>query len=65
MIVDFSKMSNSQHVLTTGQSGKLGSVHYKDQAELYLSGKYHTAWMDRSGIEHHATGILVLSPKEK
>jgi len=65
MIVDFSNMSNSQHVLPTGESGQLGSAHYKDQVDLYLSGKYHPAWMERSDIEKHATGTLLLTPKKE
>ena len=65
MIVDFSNMSNSQHVLPTGESGQLGSAHYKDQVGLYLSGKYHPAWMERSDIKKHATGTLLLTPKKE
>jgi len=65
MIIDFSNMSNSQHVLPTGESGQLGSAHYKDQVGLYLSGKYHPAWMERSDIEKQATGTLLLTPKKE
>jgi len=64
MIVDFSNMSNSQHVLPTGESGQLSSAHYKDQVGLYLRGKYHPAWLERSDIENHAKGILLLKPKK-
>jgi penicillin amidase len=65
MIVDFSDMSNSQHVLPTGESGQIGSAHFEDQVGLYLSGKYHPAWMERSDIEKHATGTLFLRPTEE
>lgn len=65
MIVDFSDMSNSQHVLPTGESGQLGSTHYKDQVELYLSGQYHPAWIERSDIEKHAEATLILTPKKE
>ena len=65
MIVDFSNMNNSLHVLPTGESGQLGSAHYKDQVDLYLSGNYHPAWRERSDIEKHATGTLLLIPKRE
>jgi penicillin amidase len=58
-------MSNSRHVLPTGESGQLGSAHYKDQVELYLSGKYRPAWIDRSEIENHAAAKLLLTPKKE
>ena len=64
MIVDFSNMNNSQHVLPTGQSGQIGSAHYKDQVGLYLNGKYRPAWMERSDIEKNAKGKLLLKPTE-
>ena len=63
MIVDFSNMSVANHVLPTGESGQLGSGHYKDQIELYLSGKYHPAWMERADIEKNAKETLILQPK--
>jgi penicillin amidase len=63
MIVDFSNMNGSLHVLPTGESGHLRSPHHRDQIELYLSGKYHPAWMDREDIETHSEGTLVLKPK--
>jgi penicillin G amidase len=65
MIVDFSDMGNAQHVLPTGESGQLGSAHYKDQADLYLNGRYHPAWMERSEIEKHAEATLILTPKKE
>ena len=63
MIVDFSHMSVSQHVLPTGESGQLGSPHYKDQIDLYLSGRYRHAWLERKDVEKHARNTLILKPK--
>jgi len=62
MIVDFSNMDVSQHVLPTGESGLLGSPHYKDQIELYLSGRYRPAWLERPDVEKHAKETLTLKP---
>jgi penicillin amidase len=60
MIVDFSNIQRSLHVLPTGQSGHLKSDHYKDQIPLYLSGKYHLAWTNRADVEEHKKEVLIL-----
>ncbi len=63
MIVDFADMRVAHHVLPTGESGQLGSAHYQDQLNLYLDGKYHPAWLERSDIEKHDRGKLTLKPR--
>jgi penicillin amidase len=65
MIIDLSNMAEALHVLPTGESGHLKSPHYKDQIELYLEGRYHTAWIDRAEIEKNSERILILRPKTK
>jgi len=65
MIVDFSNMHKSLHVLPTGESGHLKSPHHKDQIELYLGGRYHTAWTNRVDVEKNSEAILILRPKAK
>ena len=39
-VIDFSDVENSLSILPTGQSGNVFSKHYKDQAQLYLDGKF-------------------------
>lgn len=63
MIIDFSNIGGSLHVLPTGESGNLKSPHYKDQITSYLGGRYHNAWMDRREIEKNSEAILILKPK--
>jgi penicillin amidase len=63
LIVDLSNMDDSLHCLPTGESGNLGSPHYRDQIDLYLNGEYHPAWTDRKGLEKHSEGTLILKPK--
>ena len=63
MIVDMSDTSEALHVLPTGESGLLGSPHYKDQIELYLGGQYHPLRMNREEVEKRNEGTLVLKPK--
>ena len=65
MIVDLSNMGGALHVLPTGESGHLKSPHYRDQIDLYLSGKYHPAWTNRADVEKNSEGILILRPKTK
>ena len=49
-VVDFSNLNETQQIIPTGQSGLYNSPHYKDQADLYHSGKYRTTWFDESHI---------------
>ncbi len=63
IIVDLSNMEGSCRVLPTGESGHLGSPHYKDQTELYLSGRYHPEWTDRREAEKNSEAKLILRPK--
>ncbi|MBW1735229.1 MAG: penicillin acylase family protein [Deltaproteobacteria bacterium] len=62
MIVDFSDMAASLHVLPTGQSGQLKSPNYRDQIPLYLSGRYHPVWIGAGEAEKQSRGILTLKP---
>ncbi len=63
MIVDFSDMDGSLHVLPTGESGQLKSPNYQDQIPLYLSGRYHPSWTDRRKAEKNSRGTLTLKPR--
>lgn len=62
MIVDLADPLAARHVLPTGESGLLGSPHYRDQVELYLAGTDRPMHMERSAVEAGARGRLVLSP---
>ncbi len=61
-LVDFCDLNNSLSVITSGQSGHPLSEHYRDQASLWLEGKYHRSVMDRVEIEQTAVAHLVLTP---
>jgi len=63
MIVDLSNVDVSLRVLPTGESGHLGSPHYRDQIDLYLKGQYHPDWTDRREVEKHSEAVLVLKPE--
>jgi penicillin amidase len=63
IIVDLSDMNRCLRVLPTGESGHRGSRHHKDQVPLYLSGRYHPDWIDRSEVEKHSEAVLILKPE--
>ena len=62
-IVDFSDLENSLIVLSTGQSGFLGSPHRTDMADMLLEGTYIPWYMDRENFEDTAEGVITFSPK--
>ncbi len=64
-IVDFSDIENSVSILPTGQSGNPFSPHYRDQAELFIQGKFRKMMMNKEEIMTTSTSLLQFSPKGK
>lgn len=62
-VIDFSDVENSVSILPTGQSGNPFSPHYKDQADLFINGKFRKMMMNKEEIQK-STEILIFSPKE-
>jgi penicillin amidase len=44
-VIDMAHPDSSWNVLPTGQSGNPISKHYKDQADVYYTGKLRPQWM--------------------
>jgi penicillin amidase len=61
-IIDFSDIENSQSILPTGQSGNPMSKHYKDQAAMYVDGKFRKMKLNKAEIIRTSTK-LVFKPK--
>jgi penicillin G amidase len=61
-VIDFSDIENSESILPTGQSGNPFSVHYKDQAKMYIKGQFRPMLMNKKAILK-SKDRLVLSPK--
>ena len=59
-IIDFSDIENSVSILPTGQSGNPFSKHYKDQAEMYASGKFRKMKMNKAEIIRTSTKLVFL-----
>ncbi len=59
-LIDFADLDNALSIIPTGQSGRIMSDHYDDQAPLYNTGKYRKQMMNRNEIIENAEGKLVL-----
>ena len=62
-IVDFSDVENSLAIVPTGQSGRVFSNHYKDQAKKYLNGEFVKMTLNEADIQK-SENILILKAKE-
>ncbi len=61
-IVDFSDIENSLSILPTGQSGNPFSVHYKDQAGMYVDGKFRKMLLNKAEITRPSNSLLIFKP---
>ncbi len=57
-IIDFSDIENSWSILPTGQSGNPLSPHYKDQAEMYNTGKFRKMKLNKADIIKTSTKLI-------
>ena len=60
LIVDLDNFDNSVSVLPTGQSGQPMDDHYRDQAPLWLTGRYHPMITDTVKIVRSRWDLLRL-----
>jgi penicillin amidase len=64
-IIDFSDIENSWSILPTGQSGNPMSPHYKDQAEMYITGKFRKMKLNKAEIISSSTKLVFIPNKNK
>ena len=62
-IIDFSDIENSVSILPTGNSGNVFSPFFKDQAKMFINGKFRKMKLNKEEIERVSTK-LILSPKQ-
>jgi penicillin amidase len=62
-IVDFSDVENSLAIVPTGQSGRIFSKHYKDQATKYLNGEFVKMKLNSKEIAQ-SKNVLVLKAEK-
>jgi penicillin amidase len=63
IIVDFSDITHSLSVNSTGQSGQPVHPNYADQSRLWLFGDYKTMTMDELEMINDNLRLLVLNPE--
>ena len=63
-IIDFSDIENSWSILPTGQSGNPMSPHYKDQAEMYNTGKFRKMKLNKAEIVKTSTKLVFIPGKK-
>jgi penicillin amidase len=63
-VVDFSDLNESRSILPTGQSGNPFSPHYKDQAELYVQGKFRKMLLDPEEIRADSDSMLIFKSED-
>jgi penicillin amidase len=63
MIVDLASPQYSLSVIPGGQSGQPFSPHYKDQVELWRSGKYRRVLMSQQLVAASSSSVLTLKPQ--
>lgn len=62
-VIDLGNLERSMAVLPTGQSGHLGSAHYKDQTQLWLSGQLRPMLWSREQVTAYSKEKLSLQPR--
>lgn len=62
MVVDFSNLSNSVAVTTTGESGHAFHPNYIDMADLWRNIRYHPMLWGSTQIERNSKSVLTLTP---
>ena len=61
-VIDFSDIENSMSILPTGQSGNPFSVHYDDQAEMFVRGEFRKMMLNRDEIISTSESKLIFTP---
>ncbi len=61
-IIDFSDIENSMSIIPTGQSGVPFSKHYRDQAKMFLEGKFRKMKLNKQEIINSST-LLEIKPQ--
>ena len=61
-IIDFADPENSYGINPTGQSGYFWDKHYKDQAKMFVKGKYRKQLINRKEIEANMESKMIFSP---
>ncbi len=61
-VLDFADAENSYSINPSGQSGNFISKHYRDQAKLYVAGKYRKEMMNKEEVIKKCKDVLIFQP---
>ncbi|NNE76823.1 MAG: penicillin acylase family protein, partial [Pricia sp.] len=64
-VIDFSDIENSMSILPTGQSGNPFSKYYRDQAELFVEGKFRKMMLNKEEIISTSESLLTFKPVQE
>jgi penicillin amidase len=62
-IVDLAQPGRSRRVIPAGISGNAMSPHYRDQVELWMSGRYRPFLVTREAVERETRALTRLLPR--
>jgi penicillin amidase len=62
LVADLSQPDAFRTVQTLGQSGHLGSPHYRDQTRLWLENRYHPFWMNEADVLANLESETTIGP---
>ena len=62
-VIDMGDLDGAMSINPTGQSGNFLSVHYDDQAQMFVDVKYRPQLMNEAAIEESKSSELILLPK--
>ena len=64
-VIDLGDLDGAMSINPTGQSGNFLSVHYDDQAQMFVDVKYRPQLMNEAEIEENKASVLILKPQTK
>lgn len=59
ILIDFADVENSISVLPSGQSGRVMSKHYDDQAQMYADGEFRKQMMNETEIKEKGRKLVL------
>ena len=57
-LIDFAEPTKGIGIIPTGQSGNIMSLHYQDQAQMFVDGEYRPHIMNRSELQEENRTLL-------
>jgi penicillin amidase len=62
LLAELGPEADTRSICWPGQSGHAGSLHYADQVDAHLEGRYESVSLDKAAVQAEATSIIRLTP---